>query len=398
MSTGEGGGKTTTDGLEFYLDAGNAKSFRGEPTINLAANGGLIGMSGISLTYLGLDGAWKKYSMSGTFSGYYQNGTYPYILKVTAVAFTGGVAYSSKCTIRTNVLYKFNYFGTVGINYVNEPTTSGGVPSSITNSDGSKTVARAGFIYTATTTQHGYLYTNPINNTTFDPNTDFVWIKDLQIEQKPYSTPYVNGTRGATVETGGGWGDLSKKDNNGEFVNGPIFNFANRGSIVFDGIDDYINIPTSPIVNGSYNNWTIDVWMKPGDQVSRFITPSSNGVDQFLAYDNTNQRVNVQITESGDVNNRLRAGTTGSVPIGVWSMVTVSINNLNIKIYVNGLLTNSYTETISIGSWVGFWRLGQRINNTFWYLGEIAMVKTYSRELTSTEVLKNYTATKSRFL
>ena len=194
------------------------------------------------------------------------------------------------------------------------------------------------------------------------------------------------------------WNDISQRKLVGTLTNGTTFSNTKIGSIVFDGVDDFVNIPTSPIVNGSYNNWTIDVWMKPGDQVSRFITPSSNGVDQFLAYDNTNQRVNVQITESGDVNNRLRAGTTGSVPIGVWSMVTVSINNLNIKIYVNGLLTNSYTETISIGSWVGFWRLGQRINNTFWYLGEIAMVKTYSRELTSTEVLKNYNATKSRFI
>jgi hypothetical protein len=194
------------------------------------------------------------------------------------------------------------------------------------------------------------------------------------------------------------WNDISQRKLVGTVTNGPTFSSAKIGSIVFDGIDDYINIPTSPIVNGSYNNWTIDVWMKPGNQVSRFITPNSNGVDQFLAYDNTNQRVNVQITESGDVNNRLRGGTIGSVPIGVWSMVTVSINNLNIKIYVNGVLTNTYDETIAIGSWVGLWRLGQRYNNTFWYLGEIAMVKTYSRELSAQEVLQNFNATKTRFI
>lgn len=194
------------------------------------------------------------------------------------------------------------------------------------------------------------------------------------------------------------WNDISQTRLVGTLTNGLTFSSSKIGSIVFDGIDDYVDFPVSPIVNDSYNNWTIDVWMKPGNQDSRFITPASNGVDQFLAYDNTNQRVNVQITESADVNNRLRGGTIGSVPIGVWSMVTVSINNLDIKIYVNGVLTNSYTETISIGSWVGAWRLGQRYINTFWYLGEIAMVKTYSRELTSAEVLKNYNATKSRFL
>ena len=194
------------------------------------------------------------------------------------------------------------------------------------------------------------------------------------------------------------WNDISQTRLVGTLTNGPTFSSSKIGSIVFDGINDFVNIPTSPIVNDSYNNWTIDVWMKPGNQYSKFITPSSNGLDQSLEYDNTNQRVNVEITEIADVNNRTKLGTIGSVPIGVWSMVTVSINNLNIKIYVNGVLTNSYTETISIGSWVGVWRLGQRYNSTFWYLGEIAMVKTYSRELTSAEVLKNYTSTKSRFL
>jgi len=194
------------------------------------------------------------------------------------------------------------------------------------------------------------------------------------------------------------WNDISRRGLVGTLTNGPTFSNTKIGSIVFDGVDDFVNIPTSPIVNDSYNNWTIDVWMKPGNQISRFITPNSNGFDQSLEYDNTNQRVNVRITESTDVNNRLRGGTTGSVPIGSWSMVTVSINNLNIKIYVNGLLTNTYDETISIGSWDGLWRLGQRYNNTFWYLGEIAMVKTYSRELSSTEVLQNYNATKTRFI
>ena len=193
------------------------------------------------------------------------------------------------------------------------------------------------------------------------------------------------------------WNDISQRGLVGTLTNSPTFSNTKVGSIVFDGVDDYIDIPTSPIVNDSYNNWTIDVWMRPGNQISRFISPSTNGLDQFLGYDNTNQRVNVSIAESSDTNIRVRGGTIGSVPIGVWSMVTVSINNLDIKIYVNGVLTNSYTETISIGSWVGLWRIGQRYNNTFWYLGEMAIVKTYSRELSSSEVLQNYNATKSRF-
>ena len=38
------------------------------------------------------------------------------------------------------------------------------------------------------------------------------------------------------------WTDLSKNRNNGTLTNGPTFNSANGGSIVFDGTNDYANM------------------------------------------------------------------------------------------------------------------------------------------------------------
>ena len=37
------------------------------------------------------------------------------------------------------------------------------------------------------------------------------------------------------------WTDLSPTQKNGILTNGPTFNSSNGGSIVFDGVDDYIN-------------------------------------------------------------------------------------------------------------------------------------------------------------
>ena len=194
------------------------------------------------------------------------------------------------------------------------------------------------------------------------------------------------------------WNDISQRGLVGTLTNSPTFSNTKVGSIVFDGVDDYIDIPTSPIVNDSYNNWTIDVWMRPSTQTSRFISPNSGGLFQFITYDTVNQRIILNIAETNlGANIRLRTTPVSSMLIYRWSMLTISINNLSIKFYINGILTNTYTETINIASWEGAWRLGQRYNNTFWYLGEIAMVKTYSRELSSSEVLQNYNATKSRF-
>jgi hypothetical protein len=111
--------KIVTDGLVLALDAANLKSFRGEPTVNLAANGGLVGMSGITLTFLDEIDGWKRYSISGTFTG----GTYPYTMYVTPVNFTVGIQYTSRCIVKTNALSKFNYlFGYKNIPYRLEST------------------------------------------------------------------------------------------------------------------------------------------------------------------------------------------------------------------------------------------------------------------------------------
>ena len=50
------------------------------------------------------------------------------------------------------------------------------------------------------------------------------------------------------------WKDISGGGGNGTLINGPTFSSGNGGSIVFDGVDDYVNIPNnnSPITNLTY--------------------------------------------------------------------------------------------------------------------------------------------------
>ena len=38
------------------------------------------------------------------------------------------------------------------------------------------------------------------------------------------------------------WNDISRGGNNGTLINGPTFNSANGGSIVFDGVNDFISL------------------------------------------------------------------------------------------------------------------------------------------------------------
>jgi hypothetical protein len=198
MSCSSGPG-ITSNGLVFLYDIKNTKkSWLGKPTTNMGTI--RLHQMGISLTNLGDDeDGWTKYGMSGTWTG----GTYPYIMHITSRSFTGGVTYSSQIKVRTNVEHKFNYFASSGISYVNQPKNVEGSTLHTSYEENGYTVhwiRRQGFQYTNTTSQPGYLFTNPIANMTFDSSTDFVWCKEGQVEQSDICTPFAgdSSTRSST--------------------------------------------------------------------------------------------------------------------------------------------------------------------------------------------------------
>ena len=58
------------------------------------------------------------------------------------------------------------------------------------------------------------------------------------------------------------WRDISKfYQNNGTLTNGPTFSSANGGSIVFDGVDDYVGIPNNSSINPNSGSFTIICWV-----------------------------------------------------------------------------------------------------------------------------------------
>ena len=98
------------------------------------------------------------------------------------------------------------------------------------------------------------------------------------------------GDRNSYIGSGTTWKDLSGNINNGLLFNGPSFSSANGGSIVFDGIDDYV------VLNGgnNLNNWNVDgtnsatnyrsytsasIWFKAA-------TTSTSGVQKMIFTDN----------------------------------------------------------------------------------------------------------------
>ena len=58
------------------------------------------------------------------------------------------------------------------------------------------------------------------------------------------------------------WTDLSGNENNGSLINSPTYNSSNNGSIVFDGVDDYISIVgVNSLFEVANATFTVNMWV-----------------------------------------------------------------------------------------------------------------------------------------
>ena len=366
------------------LDVSN--SYKGEPTTNIAANLGLVDL-GAGLTYLGIEDGWRKYSMSGTWS----NGGYPYSMALAAVTFTGGLAYTATALVKTNVEHKFNYFGTTGISYVNAPKDFEGTQTSTLNADGSHTVTRINFAYTSTTGQMGYLYTNPINGTTFDPNTDFVWVKEFQVEQKDHATQFVNGTRSATQ----GLLDLTGRNS----IDLSNASFNSDAQIEFDGTDSYIQTNFGDNITSGF---TVEfIFYATTNQthfpMQMFVSADANTVFRVERFSAGADTIEFGHSENGGSIGGHEL-TSFNFPNNTWHHCTLVYDGTYKYIYKNGVVdtsTNDPTITWYSGATL---RIGARQNDTLLPIaGYMPMVKVYNRALTATEIKTNFNAIKGRY-
>ena len=192
--------------------------------------------------------------------------------------------------------------------------------------------------------------------------------------------------------------DLSGNENNGTLENSPTFDSGNGGSIVFDGVDDFITCGNNPSlqITGELTQYA---WFK-----------SSNTAQQGIIYkDNQTYRCyKLQTTSTGKVfpiffsSNSAYNSFEGNTVItnGDWqNLVATYTPSTSVKIYVNGILDATYTSGIPpfLDNDSVNLELGRKGDGNFYLNGNIAIAQIYNRALTSQEVLQNYNATKTRF-
>ena len=204
------------------------------------------------------------------------------------------------------------------------------------------------------------------------------------------------------------WADLSRGGNNGSLINGPTFNSGNGGSIVFDGTNDYINLPEiTPTL------FTFSFWFKAtgvpstNDSFGGELIVSNpqlfGGVIQYaLSYSWLNQNVSFMVQANG------AAATTSVNSVlrnTIYNVTSVFTGTRN-QIYINGSFiveivnTNGpiYPTTGDKSARIGTWNSPSYSGFTRFFNGNIYQALIYNRPLSASEILQNYNATKGRYL
>jgi len=191
--------------------------------------------------------------------------------------------------------------------------------------------------------------------------------------------------------SGTNWTDLSGNNNTGVLTNGPIFNSANGGSIVFDGSNDCVVVNNNASILSS-TAYTKIAWFYPTSfsTYNNIISGGNNGQHAFWL--------------AGG--NKLNAGHNGSwsavvstttLSLNTWYFGTVTFNTTSgWVLYLNGVseATSASTTTFTGNGEIllGCFSTGANV-----FTGRIASGLVYNRVLSASEIRQNFNAQRGRF-
>lgn len=195
------------------------------------------------------------------------------------------------------------------------------------------------------------------------------------------------------------WYDLSGNGNNGTLTNGAVYDSAGSGSILFDGVDDYVTIPNAAslkMANENTSELTMEAWLYPTKSTGiQNVICKFPGSGYILRSDDGWSTVVVYLSFIG--------GTTVSRNVAwpsrnAWHYVAGVYDGEKIYIYINGALANSWvqqsgyvsinTNPLTIGIQTGF---------NEYYGGKIGEANVYNKALNASEILTKYNSTKGRY-
>jgi hypothetical protein len=188
--------------------------------------------------------------------------------------------------------------------------------------------------------------------------------------------------------------DLSGFGNTGTLTNGPSYSGLNDGNLSFDGVDDFIDVPSISSISGDF---TVGIWFyttATSDIYYRRIVDFDYITGFWLG-----RNGNTNFWGGGIIEPNAPYGIYLPFTNGQWHYLVSIRNGSTHTLYGDGI-TSTVSNTVSTGNLSSATKLkiaSQPTGSNQFFNGRIAQVQIYNRALSAQEVLQNYNATKSRF-
>jgi hypothetical protein len=215
--------------------------------------------------------------------------------------------------------------------------------------------------------------------------------------------------------SGTAWRDLSGGGNNSTLTNGPTYNNANGGSIVFDGTDDYVACPATSSTQFDAD-FTIESWIWIDSTVTSSRPDNEKGITLFSSFppagggsflviisgSTSTAGTGLQIYQDSTSINMTISQT---IPLNSWVHLAIVRIGSVIYGYINGI---AYTFTLVSGSSTALLgnsstgsRIGAALNSSYigYWKGYISNIRIYKGVgLSDSGIRQNFEAQRGRYV
>jgi len=386
--------RVITNGLQYYMDINNTKSYNGPAGTNFA--GLSITSNGTGSGYYFAGGRQNVYipGIQQTVNCYYTDAQNNYnvsgnccpnLTYFGSASVTGSTVYTyallikdSKGYFNGNTMYHYEYNGSGG--YIGE---YGLYNSSyqIDMGDGWYWIYNTFTTNSAATTVYLYLYYY-LYSTTIDRVyiANALFMKGNFLNMHPLLWPPLQTTRSATQSI------LDLTGNCSTDVTHAGYDIT--GKIYYDGSSgNYLSVPTSL---GVVSTYSICFWARR-DAENRMPVSSLANTNFYWYGDNS-----WRYTHGGSGGEYYYPKAV-SIPINTWGFYCVVYDGSYVNIYRNGYFEGKQASSGSAdwtgGLMIGYWTAG----SGYMYQGYINNLKFYNTALTSKDVLQNFNAHRAQY-
>ncbi|MBI4583725.1 MAG: Ig-like domain-containing protein [Planctomycetes bacterium] len=186
--------------------------------------------------------------------------------------------------------------------------------------------------------------------------------------------------------------DASGANNHGTLVNNPLWVAGVNGTALefnSGATNTRVDVPDagSLDITGEFTAmaWILNQGQTTSGRVLDKYRPGPSDNSAYALYVFTDDSLSVFIPGGG-----LPASTLAKVPRNQWVHVAATYNGLRVRLYINGILKDSYLTNVAVPATDGSFGVGNRQDNLRPFKGVIDEVKLFNRALTSDEVLAHY--------